>query len=144
KRFTIVTGVNTLFNALMNHPDFEKIDFSQCKLSVAGTMALQGAVAEKWKAKTKSPIFEGYGLTETRPVVCCNPIAGDNDRFGTIGMPLPSTMVVLKDDDGNDVAQGQEGEICVQGPQVMQGYYNRQDETDKVLKNGWLHTGDVG
>lgn len=142
-KFTVVTGVNTLFNALMNHADFDKIDFSSTKISVAGAMALQRAVAEKWKARTKTPVFEGYGLTEASPVVCCNPIHGNLDMVGTIGMPLPSTVVKLIDDNGNEVPQGQEGELCVQGPQVMQGYYNRPDETIKVLDKGWLKTGDI-
>ncbi len=141
--FTVMTGVNTLYNALMNHPDFDKIDFKNVKLSVAGAMALQRAVAEKWKQRTKTPIFEGYGLTETSPVVCCNPIVGNKDLVGTIGMPLPSTTVKLIDDNGNEVAQGAEGELCVKGPQVMQGYYQKIEETDKVLKDGWLKTGDI-
>ncbi len=141
--FTVMTGVNTLFNALMHHADFGKIDFSKVKLSVAGAMALQSSVAEKWKSRTKSPIFEGYGLTEASPVVCCNPIAGNKDIVGTIGMPLPSTTVKLVDDNDQEVAMGQEGELCVSGPQVMKGYWNRPDETAKVLKDGWLKTGDV-
>jgi long-chain acyl-CoA synthetase len=141
--FTVMTGVNTLFNALMHNPDFDKVDFKRVKLSVGGAMALQRAVAEKWKARTHSPIFEGYGLTEASPVVCCNPITGNKDIVGTIGMPLPSTVVKLVDDNDQEVAQGQEGELCVQGPQVMQGYWNRPDETAKVLKDGWLKTGDV-
>ncbi len=142
-KFTAVTGVNTLFNALMNNPDFEKIDFGHCKLSVAGAMALQRSVAERWLKITGTPIFEGYGLTEASPVICCNPIAGGKDKVGTIGMPLPSTMVKLVDDDGKEVAMGKEGELICEGPQVMKGYYHRQDETDKVLKNGWLKTGDI-
>ncbi len=141
--FTVMTGVNTLFNALMHHPDFDKVDFSRVKLSVGGAMALQRSVAEKWKARTKTPIFEGYGLTEASPVVCCNPITGNQEIIGTIGMPLPSTTVKLIDNNDQEVALGQEGELCVQGPQVMQGYWNRPDETDKVLKDGWLKTGDV-
>ncbi|PIS10146.1 MAG: long-chain-fatty-acid--CoA ligase [Bdellovibrio sp. CG10_big_fil_rev_8_21_14_0_10_47_8] len=142
--FTVMTGVNTLFNALMHHPDFVKISFSQVKLSVAGAMALQRSVADRWKKITGTPIFEGYGLTEASPVVCCNPIAGNKDIVGTIGMPLPSTNVKLIDDNGNEVDQGKEGELCAQGPQVMKGYYNRPDETEKVLtKDGWLKTGDI-
>lgn len=142
-KFTVMTGVNTLFNALMNHPDFSTVDFSKCKLSVAGAMALQKAVADKWKEKTKSKLFEGYGLTEASPVVCCNPIVG-GDQVGTIGLPLPSTMVKVVNDDGNDINKLEEaGELCVQGPQVMRGYWQRPDETEKVLKNNWLYTGDV-
>jgi long-chain acyl-CoA synthetase len=141
--FTVMTGVNTLFNALMHHPDFDKVDFSKVKLSVGGAMALQRSVAEKWKARTKTPIFEGYGLTEASPVVCCNPITGNKEMIGTIGMPLPSTTVKLIDDNDQEVALGAEGELCVQGPQVMQGYWNRPDETAKVLNNGWLKTGDI-
>lgn len=140
--FTVVTGVNTLYNALMNHPDFPKISFKKAKISVAGAMALQKAVYDRWKQKTGTLIFEGYGLTEASPVVCCNPING-GDQVGTIGMPLPSTKVRLVDDNNKAVGFGQEGELCVQGPQVMQGYWQRQDETDKVLINGWLHTGDI-
>ncbi|MGZ5279718.1 MAG: AMP-binding protein, partial [Pseudobdellovibrionaceae bacterium] len=119
--FTVMTGVNTLYNALMHHKDFDKIDFKKVKLSVAGAMALQRAVAEKWKMKTQSPIFEGYGLTETSPVASCNPIAENKDMVGTIGMPLPSTVIKLTDDNDQEVAVGQDGEICVQGPQVMLG-----------------------
>lgn len=143
--FTVVTGVNTLFNALMNHPNFGKIDFSKNKISVAGAMALQKTVAERWKTLTKTPVFEGYGLTEASPVVTCNPIHGNLDQVGTIGMPLPSTTVKLVDDNGREVMQGQEGEICVLGPQVMKGYYNRPEETAKVFDSqGWLKTGDIG
>ncbi len=142
--FTVMTGVNTLYNALMNNPEFSKIDFSNVKISVAGAMALQAAVADKWLKMTGTKIFEGYGLTETSPVVCCNPIVGGHDQVGTIGVPLPSTDVILLDDNENEVALGHEGEICVKGPQVMQGYYNRPDETAKVFsKNGWLKTGDI-
>lgn len=141
--FTIMTGVNTLYNALMNHPDFGKIDFSKVKISVAGAMALQRAVADRWKEKTKTPIFEGYGLTEASPVVCCNPIAGGKDIVGSIGLPLPSTLVKLLDDKDQEVPQGAEGELCVKGPQVMQGYYNKPQETEKVFIDGWLRTGDV-
>lgn len=141
--FTIMAGVNTLFNSLMNHPDFSKIDFKDVKLSIAGAMALQKAVAERWQKMTNTSIFEGYGLTETSPVTSCNPIVGNSNMVGTIGVPLPSTSVKLIDDNGNEVPMGQEGELCVQGPQVMAGYYNRPDETAKVMLDGWLKTGDV-
>ncbi len=140
--FTVMTGVNTLFNALMHHPEFDKMDFSNVKLSIAGAMALQKSVAEQWKSKTKSPILEGYGLTEASPVVCCNPLTG-NDQVGTIGMPLPSTEVVLINDQNEVVPQGQEGELCARGPQVMKGYWKRADETEKVMVDGWLKTGDI-
>lgn len=140
--FTAMTGVNTLFNALMNHPDFEKIDFSHCKISVGGAMALQSKVVEKWKKLTKTPLLEGYGLTEASPLVAVNPVAG-GDIVGTIGLPAPSTDVKIVDDDGKEVPQGEPGELMVKGPQVMQGYYNRPDETAKVLKDGWLKTGDM-
>lgn len=141
-KFTVMTGVNTLFNALMNNPGFSEISFKQVKLSVAGAMALQKAVAEKWKQKTGTAVIEGYGLTEASPIVCCNPVGG-GDIVGTVGLPVPSTQVKLADDDGNEVKPGEPGELCVKGPQVMQGYWNRPDETAKVIKNGWLHTGDI-
>ncbi|MEK6555139.1 MAG: AMP-binding protein, partial [Bdellovibrionota bacterium] len=143
EHYTVITGVNTLFNALMNHKDFNQINFSKVKISVAGGMALQKAVAERWMNLTKSKLVEGYGLTEASPVVCCNPIDG-RDRVGTIGLPLPSTDVRLLDDDGIEVAAGQPGELCVKGPQVMKGYWNRPDETEKILnRDGWLKTGDI-
>ncbi len=142
-RCSVMSGVNTLFNALMNHPDFKKIDFSPLKVSVAGAMALQRSVCERWRKETKSLLIEGYGLTEASPVVCCNPIDG-TDRVGTIGLPLPSTNIKLVDDVGVEVPMGQDGELCVYGPQVMQGYWNRPDETAKVIDTqGWLRTGDV-
>lgn len=140
--FTIMSGVNTLFNALMNNPAFTSIDFSQVKVSVAGAMTLQKTVAEKWMKLTKSVIVEGYGLTEASPVVSCNPIDG-TDRVGTIGLPLPSTEIKLVDDDDNEVSLGEPGELCCKGPQVMAGYWNRPDETEKVIKDGWLKTGDI-
>lgn len=141
--FTLMSGVNTLFNALMNHPEFKTIDFSKVKVSVAGGMALQRAVSERWQDMTQSLLVEGYGLTEASPVVCCNPIDG-GDRVGSIGMPLPSTDVKLIDDDGKEVAMGQAGELCCKGPQVMKGYWQRADETAKVMtSDGWLKTGDV-
>jgi len=142
--FTIFTGLNTLFNALMHHPDFMSIDFKTLKISVAGGMALQKAVSENWKSKTKTPVVEGYGLTETSPIVACNPIDG-TDKVGTIGFPVSSTEVSLRDDDGKEVAMDTSGEICVRGPQVMKGYWNNDEETKKImLPNGWLKTGDIG
>ncbi|KHD87895.1 MAG: long-chain fatty acid--CoA ligase [Bdellovibrio sp. ArHS] len=140
--FTVLAGVNTLFNALMNNPAFTTIDFSKVKISVAGAMTLQKAVAEKWMELTKSVIVEGYGLTEASPVVCCNPIDG-TDRVGTIGLPFPSTDIKLLNDDDQEVAMGEPGELCCKGPQVMAGYWNKPEETEKVLNDGWLRTGDV-
>lgn len=141
-KFTVMTGVNTLFNALMNHPEFSKINFSHLKVSVAGAMALQRSVSERWTKLTKTLIVEGYGLTEASPVVCCNPIDG-TDKIGTIGLPLPNTDIRLLDDNDQDVGIGGIGELLCQGPQVMQGYWNRPDETEKVMHQGWLRTGDI-
>jgi long-chain acyl-CoA synthetase len=141
-RPTIMTGVNTLFNALMNRKEFAALDLSHLKLSVAGAMALQEVVARRWLEMTKSPLVEGYGLTEASPIVSCNPIDG-TDKGGTIGLPFPSTDVKLVDDADKDVAPGEPGELWVRGPQVMKGYWNRQDETDKVMTDGWLRTGDI-
>lgn len=143
RNYTVLTGVNTLFNALMNNPQFNKIDFSKLKISVAGGMALQKAVAERWKKLTKTSLVEGYGLTEASPVVACNPIDG-SDRVGCIGLPLPSTEIRFIDDNANDSPANTPGELCVRGPQVMKGYWQRDDETAKVfLSGGWLKTGDV-
>jgi len=141
---TIITGVNTLYNALMNSPDFKTLDFSKLKISVAGAMALQRAVCERWRDLTGTILVEGYGLTEASPVVCVNPIDG-GDKIGTIGMPVPSTEIQLIDDDGREVTEiGKPGELCVRGPQVMQGYWQRPEETRQVLTaDGWLKTGDV-
>jgi long-chain acyl-CoA synthetase len=142
--FTVFCGLNTLYNALMNHSDFRKIDFTHLKVSVAGGMALQRAVAERWHELTRNTLIEGYGLTETSPVASANPIDG-SDRLGTIGLPLPSTDFELRDDDGRPVPFGQAGEICIRGPQVMLGYWQRPDETANVLDaNGWLKSGDIG
>lgn len=142
KPFSILAGVNTLFNGLMNRPEFTTIDFKSLKVSVAGAMTLQKPVAEKWMELTKSLIIEGYGLTEASPVVCCNPIDG-TDRVGTIGLPFPSTDVKLLNDDDQEVGLGEPGELLCKGPQVMAGYWKRDDETAKVLKDGWLRTGDI-
>ncbi|QLY23940.1 AMP-binding protein [Bdellovibrio sp. KM01] len=141
--FSVVSGVNTLFNALMNNPEFATIDFKSVRVSVAGAMTLQKPVTEKWIKMTNSVIVEGYGLTEASPVVSCNPIDG-TDRVGTIGLPMPSTDVKLIDDEGNEVKPGEAGELCAKGPQVMRGYWNRPKETAEVLSaDGWLKTGDV-
>lgn len=143
-KFTVLTGVNTLYNALANHPDIKTVDFSHTKVCVAGAMALQKAVKENWQRATGTNVIEGYGLTETSPVACCNPIDG-TDRVGSVGLPVPNTEVKLMSEDGKDVTwTGESGEICVRGPQVMLGYYNRPDETAKTIKDGWLYTGDIG
>ncbi len=142
-KYTIITGVNTLFNALLNHPDFGKLDFSSLKLAVGGGMAVQKAVAERWKQVTGTPLVEGYGLTETSPSATANPPG--REFSGAIGVPMPSTEIVLRDDTDRDVPHGQPGEICIRGPQVMAGYWQRPEETAKVLgKDGFLHTGDIG
>ena len=142
-RFTTLTGVNTLFNALLNNPDFLKLDFSNLRLAVAGGMALQRVVAERWKALTGKPLIEGYGLTETSPIVATNPLTIDN-YTGSIGLPIPSTDIAIRDASGADVAIGEPGELCVKGPQVMAGYWMRPDETAKVMTaDGYLRTGDI-
>jgi long-chain acyl-CoA synthetase len=143
-KFTAFTGVNTLFNALVNDPDFAKLDFSSLRITLGGGMAVQEAVAQKWKQITGVPLIEAYGLTETSPAATINPL--DLPAYnGTIGLPISSTEVVLRDDAGRDVALGQPGEICIRGPQVMAGYWQRPDETAKVIdKDGWFATGDVG
>ncbi|MDX2024607.1 MAG: AMP-binding protein [Deltaproteobacteria bacterium] len=142
ERFTVLTAVSTLLNALMNQPGFGEIDFKQVKITVAGAMALQRPVAERWKQLTKSTIIEGFGLTEASPVVCCNPVDG-TDRIGTIGLPFPSTDIRLVNEEGQPAVQGQPGELVVSGPQVMKGYWKRDDETAKVMHDGWLYTGDI-
>ena len=142
-RVTTMTGVNTLFNALIHRPDFATLDFSSLSFAIGGGAAVQSAVAVRWKELTGSDLVEGYGLTETSPVVCINPVR--NPKLGTVGLPVPSTEVAIRDDNGNDLAIGEAGEICVRGPQVMQGYWRRPDETRLVLtEGGWLHTGDIG
>ena len=137
KRFTVITGVNTLFNGLLNQEAFGKLDFSGLKIAVGGGMAVQKATAEKWKSVTGVPLAEGYGLTETAPVATCNPIDG-TERIGTIGMPLPNTEVMIADDAGNPVALGERGEILIKGPQVMRGYWNRPEETALVMHGDWF------
>ena len=140
---TCMTGVNTLFNALINNPDFGKIDFSTWKLALGGGMAVQRAVAEKWKQVTGVPLIEAYGLTETSPAACINPM--DLKEYnGAIGLPVPSTECTVRDEAGNEVPMGEPGELWVRGPQVMKGYWQRPDESAKVLKEGgWLATGDM-
>jgi long-chain acyl-CoA synthetase len=143
-RFTAFTGVNTLFNALVNNPDFGKLDFSSLRMTLGGGMAVQEAVAVKWKEITGSPLIEAYGLTETSPAATINPL--DLPAYnGTIGLPISSTEVTLRDDAGKDVALGLPGEICIRGPQVMAGYWNRPDETAKVMTaDGFFMSGDIG
>jgi long-chain acyl-CoA synthetase len=140
--FTAITGVNTLFNGLLHTPGFDKLDFSTLKLGFGGGMAVQRPVAELWEKVTGTRLLEGYGLTECSPLVTMSPYTQESYN-GSIGVPAPSTDVRLIGDDGEEVAIGQPGEMWVKGPQVMKGYYNRQDATDEVLKDGWLATGDI-
>ncbi|MWV13915.1 AMP-binding protein [Pseudomonas sp. R-28-1W-6] len=141
-KFSAFVGLNTLFVALCNSEDFRKLDFSGLKLTLSGGMALQLAAAERWKEVTGCAICEGYGMTETSPVVSVNPF--QNIQIGTIGIPVPSTLCKVIDDAGNDLPMGERGELCVKGPQVMKGYWQRQDATDEILdKDGWLKTGDI-
>jgi len=143
-KYSMITGVNTLFNALLNHPEFAKLDFSHLKMALGGGMAVQKAVAERWKQVTGTPLIEGYGLTETAPSATANPL-NIAEYTGAIGVPMSSTEVLLRDDSGRSVPLGQPGEICIRGPQVMKGYWQRPDETAKVLgQDGFLHTGDIG
>ena len=142
-RFTAITGVNTLFNGLLHTPGFDQVDFSKLHLTLGGGMAVQRAVADKWKQVTGCTLAEAYGLTETSPAVCINPL--DLGSFnGSIGMPVPSTEVCIKDDDGNELPMGDVGELCVRGPQVMRGYWQRPEDTAQSIDaGGWLHTGDM-
>ncbi len=142
-KFTVITGVNTLFNAILNHSAFQKVDFSSLKLTVGGGAAIQQTVAEHWKEKTGCPILEGYGLTECSPVVCVNPF--DIKEFThSIGLPISSTEISLRNDEGEEVAKDQAGELWVKGPQVMKGYWLRSTETAEILtEDGWLKTGDI-
>ena len=140
--FTAITGVNTLFNALLNNKEFQQLDFSSLHLSAGGGMPVQQVVAERWVKLTGQYLLEGYGLTECAPLVSVNPYDIDY-HSGSIGLPVPSTEAKLVDDDDNEVPPGQPGELCVKGPQVMLGYWQRPDATDEIIKNGWLHTGDI-
>jgi long-chain acyl-CoA synthetase len=142
-KFAYFTGVNTLFNGLLNTPGFTDLDFSSLRLCIGGGMAVQEAVARKWKEVTGCPIIQGYGLTETSPTAIVVPLQME-DFTGTIGLPVPSTDVRICDDDGNDVPLGELGEICIRGPQVMEGYWQRPEETAKVMfSGGWFRTGDI-
>jgi len=141
--FNLFTGVNTMFASLMHTPSFDKIDFSYLRVCIGGGMAVQPAVAKEWKQKAGRTILQGYGLTETSPVAICCTI--DSDFTGTIGLPVPSTDVMIVGDDGNGMQIGEVGEICIKGPQVMEGYWQRpKDTADVMLPGGWLRTGDVG
>ena len=135
-------GLNTLFVALCNDETFRGLDFSQFKVTLSGGMALQQATAERWEKITGCQVCEGYGMTETSPLATVNPIQAI--QLGTIGIPVPSTLCKIIDDDGNEVATGERGELCVKGPQVMKGYWQRQEATDEMLDaEGWLKTGDI-
>ena len=143
-KFTSITGVNTLFNGLLNTPGFDKLDFSQLRLTLGGGMAVQRAVAERWKQVTGVTLVEAYGLTETSPAACINPM--DLAEYnGSIGLPVPSTDACIKDENGVMLPVGEVGELCIKGPQVMKGYWNRPEDTAQVIDaDGWLHTGDLG
>ena len=141
---SVLTGVNTLFNGLLNQPDFASIDFSTMKLSLGGGMAVQAPVAARWQKVTGSPLLQAYGLTETSPAATINPL-NLKEFNGSIGLPISSTEVSIRDDDGKEVPIDQVGEICIRGPQVMAGYWQRPDETAKVMyADGFLRTGDMG
>jgi long-chain acyl-CoA synthetase len=142
-KITWMSGVNTLFNALTNTPEFAALDFSSLRVAVAGGAAIQSEVARRWRDITGSQVVEGYGLTEASPVVCINPFL--TPKVGSVGLPVPSTEVTIRDDAGKVLATGEEGEVWVRGPQVMKGYWQQPDETDRVLSaDGWLRTGDIG
>jgi long-chain acyl-CoA synthetase len=141
--FTAITGVNTLFNGLLNTPGFDQLDFSRLHLTLGGGMAVQRSVADRWHKVTGCTLGEAYGLTETSPAVCINPI-GLAEFNGSIGLPVPSTEVSIQDDEGKLLDIGGVGELCVRGPQVMRGYWNKPEETAKVISpDGWLRTGDI-
>ena len=142
QRFTYISGVNTLFNALLHTPGFDKVDFSELRITLGGGMAVQRAVAEHWKKVTGNVLTQAWGLTETSPAACINPFGLDFN--GSIGLPISSTEISIRNDDGKELGIGEVGEICVRGPQVMKGYWQRQDETDKVMLGDWLRTGDIG
>lgn len=143
-KFVYFTGVNTLFASLLNTPGFADLDFSSLRLTIGGGMAVQEAVAKKWLAITGNFILQAYGLTETSPGAIANPLT-TTEFTGSIGLPMPSTEVRICDDDGNDVMPGEAGEICIRGPQVMEGYWQQPEETEKVmLPDGWFRTGDIG
>jgi long-chain acyl-CoA synthetase len=142
-RFSVITGVNTLFSALLHHPDFARLDFSQLRITLGGGMSVQKSVADRWQQVTGCVLVEAYGLTETSPAVTINPL--DIAAFnGSIGLPVPSTEVAVRDGQDRDLPPGEPGELCVRGPQVMKGYWNRPEETAQVISaDGFLHTGDI-
>jgi long-chain acyl-CoA synthetase len=143
-KFTAITGVNTLFNGLLNNADFRALDFGSLKVALGGGMAVQKAVADRWREVTGKPLIEAYGLTETSPAACINPMTL-KEYNGYIGLPIPSTEVEIKDDDGNTLPIGEVGELCIRGPQVMKGYWMRPDETAKVMTpDNFFRTGDLG
>jgi long-chain acyl-CoA synthetase len=141
-KFEFISGVNTLFNALLHTPGFASVDFSALRITLGGGMAVQGVVAARWKQVTGNILTQAWGLTETSPAACINPLGLDFN--GSIGLPIPSTDITIRDDDGGEVATNAVGEICVFGPQVMRGYWQQPEETDKVMYGDWLRTGDVG
>ena len=144
QKFTFITGVNTLFNGLLHTPGFDEVDFSHLRVTLGGGMAVQAAVAERWKQVTGKPLVQAYGLTETSPAACINPLTTEEFN-GSIGVPISSTEVSIRDEDGKELGIGAVGEICIRGPQVMAGYWNRPDETEKVmLEDGWFRSGDMG
>jgi long-chain acyl-CoA synthetase len=142
-RFSFISGVNTLFNALLNTPRFAEVDFSALRITLGGGMAVQRSVAEHWKRVTGNVLTQAWGLTETSPAACINPFA-PHDYNGSIGLPIPSTEISIRNDEGKELGIGEVGEICVRGPQVMRGYWNRPDETAQVMLGDWLRTGDIG
>ena len=142
-KMTVITAVNTLFIGLLNNSEFANVDFSKLKYTIGGGMAVQNFVADKWQEVTGHPLAEGYGLSETSPLVTCNPLDG-TQRKGTIGLPAPNTEVAIKDEEGNNVAIGERGEICCRGPQVMPGYWQKEEETKAVFFDDWFRTGDIG
>lgn len=141
--FALITGVNTLFNGMLNRPEFQSLDFSKLKISLGGGMAVQDAVAKRWEELTDSPLLEAYGLSETSPAATINPCDGTH-RMGTIGLPIPSTEIKILDDDGNEVPIGERGEIGIKGPQVFKGYWNREEETKASFNGDFFLTGDIG
>lgn len=141
-KFSIITGVNTLFNGLLNTDNFKDLDFTHLKGAIGGGMAVQDVVAKRWSEVTGTPLVEGYGLSETSPVLCCNPLDGTH-RIGTIGLPMPNTEVAIFDDDGKQLPVGERGEICARGPQIMLGYWQKDNE-GVFFPGEWFRTGDIG